>query len=154
LFIITSVKMNPAANFPRQLQQLVQQPYLSRSAHPNGQIQENHPMNQGHHCQQQMPMHLPRHQFPQHQFPQYHFPQINPFPQIPLEEVHPSQVPPPQAPEWPQPFNEAELKVAGIMPYSYGMPRYGQVSFLGRRRGVLGMVGRGVKQDWMLTFFV
>lgn len=60
------------------------------------------------------------------QVPPHNFP----YTQMPLEAVQPSLGPAQQAPGWPQPFNEAELKVAGIMPYSYGMPRYGQVSAL------------------------
>lgn len=68
---------------------------------------------------------------------------------MPLEEPHLSQVPHLQAPECPQPFNEAEFKVAGIMPYTYGMPRYGQVSEPLMRRSE-GMSAAD-EQECMLT---
>lgn len=47
--------------------------------------------------------------------------------QMPVDGVPTPHEPALQASGWLQPFNESELKVAGILPYSYGMPRYGQV---------------------------
>lgn len=51
----------------------------------------------------------------------------------PQAQMYPASLPNPmipntQAPGWVKPFDEAEVQVEGIMPYSYGMPRYGPVS--------------------------
>lgn len=52
----------------------------------------------------------------------------------PQSQMYPASLPMPivptltQASGWVKPFNETEVQVEGIMPYSYGMRRYGPVS--------------------------
>jgi hypothetical protein len=61
-----------------------------------------------------------------------------------------------QAPGWLKPFNEAEVQVEGIMPYGYGMPRYGPVSsssllLLARVNALHGGVGVRIQSQSALS---
>ena len=93
--------------------QRFQQPYFHLMGYPTTSAFAIHSQVHPHLQSQQV-------QWP-HQYNLFHA-------QMPVDGVPTQHEPALQASGWVQPFNEAELKVAGIMPYSYGMPRYGQVS--------------------------
>ena len=98
-----------------------QQPYQRQSHHTHSY--DDHPIRypppsmvytsriMEHHPQHQQEMNA---YYPQAQM----YPASLPLPTVPTT----------QASGWVKPFNETEAQVEGILPYSYGMPRYGPVS--------------------------
>ncbi|GHJ88745.1 hypothetical protein NliqN6_5147 [Naganishia liquefaciens] len=74
--------------------------------------------------------------------------------QMPVDIAQPGCGPAPQVAGWLPPVNAAELQVAGILPYSYGFPRYGQHAFRpegGDMNNKLNPYGRGFPYGFYKT---